>query len=92
MPKRKPTLIKLLKEYTDIDHKFIDTFLAFYHIPKEDENYEFHILDDNVSNYLNIKVTTIRNRLQNKYTDKKVYYENVDYVRVYKDLPLGRGI
>ena len=85
MPKIKPTLIRLLKEHTDIDHKFIDTFLAFYHIPKEDENYEFHILDEPVADYLKIKVSTIRNRLQNKYSEKKLYYEDVDYVRVYKD-------
>ena len=48
-------------------------------------NNDFHILDEDVAMYLDIKVNTIKNRLQNKYSKNKVYFENVDYVRVYKN-------
>lgn len=86
MPRQKATIVLLLKKYTDIDPEFIDTFLGDYKVPTtEEEQYEFNILDESVSTYLDIKLSTLRARLQNKYSKKKLYYEKVDYVRVYKD-------
>lgn len=83
MPRRKPTLINMLKKYTDIDHAFIEKFLVYYSM--QNENVEFHILDETIAEYLDVKVSTIRSRLQNKLSKNTQYFENVDYVRVYKE-------
>ena len=86
MPRKKPTIVTLLKTHTDIDPRFIDKFLTHYRSPNvEEDEYEFHITDADVAEYLKVDVSTIRSRLQNKFSKKKIYYENVDFVTVYKD-------
>jgi hypothetical protein len=57
------SFIKLLKKYTTIDKKFIDTFFIKFKIGGE---LHFDIKDIDVTKYLNIKIDTLRNRLQNK--------------------------
>ena len=74
-------LIKLLKKYTNIDKEFIDTFLKNFKIGNE---LEFVIVDKDVSNYLNITLETLRKRLNNALSKKKIYFENVDYVKLVK--------
>ena len=43
----------------------------------------FDIKDIDVAKYLNIKLDTLRNRLQNKFSKTKRYFEKVDYRYVY---------
>jgi hypothetical protein len=73
------TFIKLLKKHTTIDINFIDTFFSKFKIGGE---LHFDIKDIDVAKYLDIQLNTLRYRLQNKFSKKKNYIENVDYVKV----------
>ena len=71
--------IKLLKEHTDIDIKFINTFFKNFKIGEE---LDFNIKDINVANYLGIQLRTLRERLQNKYSKNNIFIQNVDFIKV----------
>jgi phage anti-repressor protein len=77
--KKDSIFIKLLKENTNIDEDFIDTFFKKFKIGGE---LDFDIQDTNVSKYLNINLTTLRKRLNNAFSKTKRFIENVDYIRV----------
>ena len=87
-PRRKPaTLVSLLKKYTDIDHSFIEDFIVDFRAPfDEEEEVSFPILDEKAAAYLGITLKTLRKRLQNAYSDKKIYYQFVDFIRARKSL------
>ena len=70
--------IKLLKKYTLIDIDFIDTFFKKFKIGGE---LNFDIVDIDVSKYLGIDIHTLRDRLNNKYSIKKHFFEKVDYIK-----------
>ena len=42
----------------------------------------FHILDMDVSNYLEISLITLRQRLNNVYSKQKLYFENEDFIKI----------
>jgi hypothetical protein len=71
--------IELLKKYTIIDHSFIDTFFKKIKIGYE---HDFHIKDEDVAKYLEVKLNTIRRRLNNTFTKSKNFFENVDYIKI----------
>jgi hypothetical protein len=71
--------IQLLKSHTNIDEDFIDTFFKKFKIGGE---LDFDIEDNKVSEYLGIKLITLRNRLNNAYSKTKRYIEKLDFVRV----------
>ena len=71
--------IKLLKQYTTIDHDFIDIFLKKFKINNE---LFFDIKDIEVANYLGIKLITLRKRLSNLLTNNSNYIEGVDFIKV----------
>ena len=71
--------IELLKKYTNIDKKFIDTFFKKFKIGEE---LEFHIKDIDASKYLEIELNTLRKRLNNTFSKSINYIENVDYVKI----------
>lgn len=73
------TFIKLLKEHTNIDHKFINTFFKKFKIGEE---LNFDIRDADVAKYLNIKLRSLRERLNNNFAKYKQFYEKVDYIKV----------
>jgi phage anti-repressor protein len=77
--KKNSIFITLLKKHTNIDTKFIDTFFKKF---KLGGDLEFDIKDSKVAKYLGIELQTLRNRLLNKYSKKKTYFENVDYVKI----------
>ena len=77
MPKKYP-FYELLKKYTDIDEDFIEIFFKNFRIGHE---LDFHIDENDVCKYLNIELITLRNRLNNRYSNKKFYYETVDYIK-----------
>jgi len=77
MPKKYP-FFELLKKYTDIDEDFIDTFFKEFKIGHE---LEFNINENNICDYLNITIKTLRMRLNNQYTNKDFYFEKVDYIK-----------
>jgi hypothetical protein len=64
-------LIKMLKKYTNIDEDFIDTFLNKFEI---NSDLKFNILDSDVSKYLNITLETLRKRLNNTFSKKKIIF------------------
>ena len=72
-------LIKILKKYTNIDEEFIDTFLTKFKI---NGDLNFDVLDSDVSKYLGITLITLRQRLNNVYSKKKLYFENVDFIKI----------
>jgi hypothetical protein len=72
-------LIKMLKKYTNIDKDFIDTFLTKFKI---NGDLNFDVLDSDVSKYLGITLITLRQRLNNVYSKKKLYFENVDFIKI----------
>jgi hypothetical protein len=45
---------------------------------------EFYILDIDVSNYLEITLETLRKRLNNALSKKKIYFKNDDYIKIVK--------
>ena len=71
--------IQLLKEHTNIDHDFIDTFFKKFKIGGE---LDFDIKDVKVAKFLNIKLNTLRRRLMNEFSKSKMYFEKVDYVKI----------
>lgn len=73
------TFIKLLKEHTNIDTDFIDIFFKKFTIGGE---LDFHLKDIDVAKYLEIKLSTLRDRLLNKYSKNKNYIEKVDYIKM----------
>ena len=79
MSKKDSIFIKLLKENTNIDEDFIDTFFKKFKIGGE---LDFDIKDINVANYLDISLITLRKRLNNAYSKTKRFIENVDYIRI----------
>ena len=80
MTKKKDSIfIKLLKENTNIDEDFIDTFFTKFKIGGE---LDFDIKDKSVSIFLNVKLSSIRKRLNNSFSKTKRFIENVDYIRV----------
>jgi 23S rRNA maturation mini-RNase III len=77
--KKDSIFIKLLKENTNIDEDFIDTFFKKFKIGGE---LDFDIQDTNVSKYLGISLINLRKRLNNAYSKTTRFIENVDYIRV----------
>jgi hypothetical protein len=71
--------VKLLKKYTDIDSDFIDIFFKKFKIGGE---LEFEIDEKDIAFYLGIELRTLRKRLNNVFSKKKIYYENADYVKI----------
>jgi hypothetical protein len=78
MPKNN-IFISLLKQHTNIDVTFINTFFKKFKIGGE---LDFNIKDSNVIKYLGIQMKTLRNRLLNKYSKSKMYIETVDYIKI----------
>jgi hypothetical protein len=79
MRKKDSIFIKLLKENTNIDEDFINTFFNKFKIGGE---LDFDIKDFDVAKYLGITLITLRKRLNNAYSKTKRFIENVDYVRI----------
>jgi hypothetical protein len=80
MSKKKDSVfIKLLKENTNIDEDFIDTFFKKFKIGGE---LDFDIKDIDVSKFLDICLITLRKRLNNAYSKTKRFIENVDFIRI----------
>lgn len=82
MSKKDSVFIKLLKKHTTIDEDFIDTFFKKFKIGGE---LDFEIEDNKIAKYLGIEVKTLRDRLLNRYSKKKLYFENADYVKTKSD-------
>ena len=79
MNKNKDSIfIKLLKEHTNIDEDFIDTFFKKFKIGGE---LDFDIKENDVAKYLNIELITLRKRLLNTYSKTKRFIERVDYIK-----------
>ena len=79
MSKKDSIFIKLLKENTNIDEDFIDTFFSKFKIGGE---LDFDIKDIHVCKYLDINLATLRKRLNNVFSKTKRFIENVDYIRI----------
>ena len=71
--------ISLLKEHTNIDLDFINTFFKKFKIGGE---LNFDILDSDVAKYLGIGLINIRKRLANYYSKTKKFIENVDFIKI----------
>lgn len=71
--------IKLLKDNTTIDTKFIDTFFKKFKIGSE---LDFDIKDIDVAKYLEVSLLNIRRRLNNEYSKSSKFIENVDYIKI----------
>ena len=78
MPKNS-IFVSLLKQYTNIDVGFINTFFKQFKIGGE---LNFDIEDKNASKYLGISLITIRKRLSNAYSKTNKFIENVDYIKI----------
>jgi hypothetical protein len=77
MTKKKDSIfIKMLKENenTNIDEDFINFKIG--------GELDYDIKDLTVSTFLDIKLSTIRKRLNNSFSQTKRFIENVDYIRV----------
>jgi hypothetical protein len=74
--------IKLLKEHTNIDTDFIDTFFKKFKIGGE---LNFDIDEKNVAKYLNISILTLRKRLNNVFSKTKRFFEKADYIKLKKE-------
>jgi hypothetical protein len=81
MPKNS-IFIQLLKQYTNIDHNFIDTFFTKFKIGGE---FNYDIEDIKAAKYLDIKLNTLRRRLMNEFSKTKIYFEKVDYIKIKSD-------
>lgn len=79
MSNQNKIFIELLKKYTNIDEDFINAFFKKFRIGGE---LDFHLEDKKVAKYLGIGLQTLRNRLLNIYSKKKIYIEKVDYVKI----------
>ena len=71
--------IKLLKKHTNIDIDFINTFFKKFKINGE---LDYHIKDEDASEYLQIKLDTLRRRLLNKFSKSKRFIENIDFIKI----------
>ena len=71
--------ISLLKQHTNIDITFINTFFKNFKIGGE---LNFDIKDIDASKYLGISIITVRKRLCNAYSKTKKFIENVDYMKI----------
>ena len=79
MANKDSVFISLLKNHTNIDIKFINTFFKKFKVGGE---LDFDIKDKIVAKYLNITLDNIRRRLQNKYSKTKKFIENVDFIKI----------
>ena len=77
--KKDSIFIKLLKENTNIDENFIDTFFKKFKIGGE---LDYDIKDTDASKFLGISLINLRKRLNNAYSKTTRFIENVDYIRV----------
>ena len=74
------SFVQLLKEYTTIDEKFIDTFFKKFKIG---DDLNFDIKDINVAKYLGINIRTLRSRLLNAFSkNKNNYMEKIDFIKI----------
>ena len=73
------SFIEILKQNTDIDVDFIDTFFQNFRIGGE---LDFNITDKVAAEYLGISLTSLRKRLSNYRTKTKQFHENVDFIKV----------
>ena len=71
--------ISLLKQHTNIDVGFINTFFKKFKVGGE---LNFDIKDVDVTKYLGISLITIRKRLSNAYSKTKKFIENVDFIKI----------
>ena len=71
--------IKLLKDNTTIDTKFIDTFFKKFKVGSE---LDFEIKDIDVAKYLEVSLLNIRRRLNNEYSKSSKFIENVDFIKI----------
>jgi phage anti-repressor protein len=78
MPKNS-IFVSLLKQHTNIDIGFINTFFKKFKIGGE---LNFDIKDIEVSKYLGIGIINIRKRLANAYSKTKKFIENVDFIKI----------
>ena len=78
MPKNN-VFVSLLKQYTNIDVGFINTFFKNFKIGGE---LNFDIKDIDVAKYLGITINNIRKRLANAYSKTKKFIENVDFMKI----------
>lgn len=78
MKRKYNIFINLLKKHTDIDDDFIDTFFSNFKIGGE---HEFEIDENDIASYLNIELRTLRKRLNNTFSKKQLYFENIDYIK-----------
>ena len=78
MPKNN-VFVSLLKQYTNIDVDFINTFFKKFKIGGE---LNFDIKDSDVSKYLGINLITLRKRLSNAYSKTKNFIEKIDFIKI----------
>ena len=71
--------IKLLKDNTTIDTKFIDTFFKKFKVGSE---LDFDIKDFHVAKYLEVSLINIRRRLNNEYSKSLKFIDKVDYIKI----------
>lgn len=74
--------IKLLKKHTNIDKMFINTFFKKFKINGE---LYYNIKDEDASEYLQIKLDTLRRKLLNKISKSGRFIENIDYIKIKND-------
>jgi hypothetical protein len=79
MTNNNSNFINLLKKYTIIDKKFINTFFKKF---KVGEELDFHIKDIDVAKYLGVELNTIRRRLNNTFSKNINFIEKVDYIKI----------
>ena len=79
MSKKDYSFIELLKQHTDIDVVFINTFFKKFKIGND---LNFDIRDSDAAKYLGIVLITLRKRLSNEYSKTKRFIENVDFIKV----------
>ena len=71
--------ISLLKEHTNIDVEFINTFFKKFKIGGE---LNFDIIDKDAAKYLGVDLINIRKRLANAFSKTKKFFKNVDYIKI----------
>ena len=71
--------IKLLKDNTTIDTKFINTFFKKIKVGSE---LDFDIKDFHVAKYLEVSLINIRRRLNNEYSKSLKFIDKVDYIKI----------
>ena len=76
---RNNIFISLLKEHTNIDVEFINTFFKKFKIGGE---LNFDIIDKDAAKYLGVELINIRKRLANAYSKTKKFFKNVDYIKI----------